>query len=372
MTATPTSSHPPRRIKRTIAIVFAILPLCSPILAAQAPAPSGVADRYDIVPVAKGVYAFVAPHAYGGIVNGNSTLVIGDSIALVVDAGHFPALTRKMIADIRRLTDRPVRYLVNSHWHSDHWMGNSEFRIAYPDVAIVSTRFTHDEMVKEWPATKAAQYTDTAAIVPRLRTVLKRQLPDDLRRYYEAMLADLPAASVAWRGLSDVYPNRLFDTRLVIDLGGRTAEVLFLGGGNTAGDAVVFVPDAKVVATGDLVVAPTPYAYPPAHAREWIATLGRLTRLGADVYVPGHGPVEHDTSYVHLIVEALTTLDAQVRSAVARGLDLKATQAAVDLSAIERQFTRGDPSLAAQFHIDFVTPAVQQAFTDAAAPSIKH
>ena len=345
-------------------IALAVQSLCPPVSAAQSPAPSGVADRYEIVPVAKGVYAFVAP-----LVNGNSTLIVGDSIALVVDAGSFPELTRKMIADIRRLTDRPVRYLVNSHWHYDHWIGNSEFRVAYPDVAIVSTQFTHDEMVSNWPTTKT-QFTDTA-VISRLHTVLARELSADLRRYYEATLADMPAALVAWRGVNDVYPNRIFDTRLVIDLGGRTAEVLFLGGGNTAGDAVVFVPDVKVVATGDLVVAPTPFANEPAHARDWIATLGRLTRLGAETYIPGHGPVEHDTSYVHLVGEALTTLDVQVRSAVARGLDLKATQAAVDLRAIERKFTHGDPSLAALFHIHFVNPGIQQAFADATVPPKK-
>ena len=78
----------------------------------------------------------------------NCTLVVGEDAALLVDSGQFPSLAERMVADVKKLTDKPVRYLVNTHWHFDHVWGNDVFRRAYPGLAIVSTEFTR-EMVGE-------------------------------------------------------------------------------------------------------------------------------------------------------------------------------------------------------------------------------
>lgn len=347
-----------------VALRVPLLLALSVTLEAQAPR-SGVAERYDLVRVADGVYTFVAPVAYGGLVNGNTTVVIGDSAVLMVDPGHFPALTRRMLADVRRLTNRPIRYVVNTHWHTDHWLGNAEVRTAFPNVEIISTAFTRAEMLKQWPSARQT-YTDTS-LGTRIRAFLTKHPPQDLQSYQEATLADLAAAEKAWAGFRDAYPTMTFNDSLTVHLGGRDVDVLFLGSGNTDGDAVVYVRDARAVATGDLVVFPVPYAYAPAHPAAWIKTLGRLTSLGATTYVPGHGPIERDTTYIHLVAEALASVDSQVRVAVQRGLDLKATQAAVDLKALEQRFTGGDPRLAALFHIGFESQAVTQAFADASS-----
>ena len=106
---------------------------------AQAPtAATSAAYAYTIEEVGPGVFAFVQPIQRGGLVSGNALAVVGDDGVVVVDTGHFPSLARKMIADIRRLTDKPVRYVVTTHWHPDHLFGNGAFKDAYPGVTFVA------------------------------------------------------------------------------------------------------------------------------------------------------------------------------------------------------------------------------------------
>ena len=89
-----------------------------------------------------GVYAFISPIGITPIVSGNSLVVIGDDAVVVVDTGQFPSLARAEIAEIQRLTPLPVRYIVTTHWHPDHWAGNGEFVRVYPGVSIIATENT--------------------------------------------------------------------------------------------------------------------------------------------------------------------------------------------------------------------------------------
>jgi cyclase len=141
--------------------------------------------------------------------------------------------------------------------------------------------------------------------------------------------------------------------------------VLHLGRGNTAGDAVVYVPDAKVLAAGDLLVAPTPFAF-GSYIREWPRTLDALAAIDATTIVPGHGPIMHDFSYAHHVRDALLEIDAQVTAAVAQGKTLEEAQAAVKLDAVAGGFAApGDEYRARAFEGAFVAPAVERAYQEA-------
>lgn len=95
----------------------------------------------------EGVYAFIAPDGVTPIVSGNTVVVVGDSSVLVVDPGQFPSMARHQIAEIRRLTSRPVRYVVNTHWHPDHWLGNGEYAREFPGVTFIATPHTREQML---------------------------------------------------------------------------------------------------------------------------------------------------------------------------------------------------------------------------------
>ena len=124
--------------------------MCIAIPAAQDQLPP-VFTTYDTVKLADGIYAFIAPEAGSAFVSGNSVLIVGADAALVVDSGHIPSLTKRMIADFTRLTDKPVRFLVNTHWHPDHVSGNSLYRDRWLGIAIVSTPGTQFELTRPDP-----------------------------------------------------------------------------------------------------------------------------------------------------------------------------------------------------------------------------
>src|SRR5262249_23514337 len=119
---------------------------------AAAPAgvpPAGPPTRTPAVPadpaswhmerVSDGVYAYLGPPGVTPIVSGNSVVIVGDDGVIVVDTGQLPSIARREIDEIRKLTDRPVRYVVTTHWHPDHWVGNGEFHRAYPGAIFVAT-----------------------------------------------------------------------------------------------------------------------------------------------------------------------------------------------------------------------------------------
>src|SRR5688500_3352045 len=103
--------------------------------------PPSLADAqlapYRVRELAPGVHAVVREMVPRGISDSNVLIIINDTDVVVVDANIFPASAREMIAEVRKLTTKPVRYLVNTHWHSDHHYGNHAWQLAFPGVEIV-------------------------------------------------------------------------------------------------------------------------------------------------------------------------------------------------------------------------------------------
>lgn len=349
-------------------------------LAATAPSPAAaqVAPRYGPVfegsameRLAEGVYAFIAPDSKTAYFNGNTLVVAGDDGVLVVDSGDALTATRKTIAEIKRLTPLPVRYLVNTHWHWDHTLGNGEYRAAFPGVTIISTTATRDLMDTRGRANLA----DSIAAIPPYLDSLRQALDSGKRRdgtplapadreSIQAQLDDLGRGLQCYKDARVTLPDVTFDRELTVRLGSRAVTLMAFGPGNTPGDAVVYVPDARVVASGDLIVAPTPFAYDSA-ILEWPAAMRRLMALDAAIIVPGHGPVMRDWTYARMITEVLESIGGQVRSAVARGLSLEDARKAVDVAALRARLIGADPILARNFDQFFLAQAVDAAFKDA-------
>src|SRR5215467_16286040 len=139
---------------------------------AHAAEPKFVNEEYDLQKVADGVYSFIAPESDSGVVQSNCTLIIGEDAALVADTGQFPSLAERMVADIKKLTSKPVRYIVNTHWHFDHVWGNGVFRSAYAGTAIISTEFTRELVEDQGPKTIAKQPPINTAQAANLRKII--------------------------------------------------------------------------------------------------------------------------------------------------------------------------------------------------------
>ena len=339
---------------------------------AAAPAMEFPAERmYRVVDAGPGVVSFIAAETSGPIPSGNVTAVIGDDGVLVVDSGRFPTLARRMIAEIKRRTDKPVRYVVHTHWHLDHIAADGEFRKAFPDAVFVATDFTRRKMLeKQAPYLRDVEKND-AGYVQQLEDFVAggkkgngQPLTADDRKYLDGEVADIRLEAAELAGAPLVEPRLTFDNTLTVHLGKREVRVEFLGAGNTAGDTVVLVPDAKVAVVGDLLVAPTPYGY-GCHPASWIETLGKLQKIDVAAIVPGHGPVMRDWSYAAKVQAVLEEIRRQVGGAVKSGASLEDTRQRVDVARFEKEFAGDDYAKRKAFRDFFVASAVERAYQEA-------
>lgn len=329
-----------------------------------APIPD-VTTSYETVKAGEGIWAFIAPEPKSALVSGNCVAIIGDDGVLVVDTGMIPSLTRRMIGEIRSKTDKPVRYVVNTHWHWDHNLGNFVYRDEFPGVTIISTAFTRQAMT-EYSAKMLDLYqTKGAAFILGLRNQLESGTnPDGSPMSAEQKEAQTVLLHDTEAGVPEIQkgrielPNQTFGETLTIYLGKREVDIRFLGRANTAGDAVVYVPDAKVLMTGDLLVGPIPFAT-GAYVPEWINAMKKLDSIDATVIVPGHGPVERDKSHLHAITALLESVLVQVQQGVQQDLPLEEIRKKVDIAADRDRLTAGIASRRRNFHDYFELPVVE-------------
>ena len=326
---------------------------------------------HETVKVADGVYAFISAESNNAIVSGNSVAIVGDDSVLVVDSGNFPSETRKIIAEIRQLTPLPVRYLVHTHWHRDHTDGDSEYRATFPNVSIISTPYTRkmiadramknlEEEIKMGP--------DYASYLRKLaqdgKDGSRKVLSAEEKTYNSDFEESIDAAVAEFKQVKLLLPDETFDENLDVHLGKREVQLKFLGRGNTGGDAVIYVPDAKVVMAGDLLVYPTPYVF-DSYFSDWIQTLGKLKAIGATTIVPGHGPVQHNNDYIDLVSSLLQSFNSQVQQAVRQNLSLDETRKKVDVASFEKQFAGDNPNRRRNFEAYFLGMAVERAYKEA-------
>jgi len=352
--------------------VFAHIPvLCFLLIASQAHAKNGPNHTYHTVQVADGVVAFIASESNTDIVSGNCIAIIGNDGVLVVDSTSFPSHARQIIAEIKQMTNQPIRFLVHTHWHPDHILGDGEFRASFPEIAIIGTSFTQKAIAELAPkyiksiAERGAEYgASFRKQVREGKSEDGKPLTDADKKYYLDCADDIDFAVPEYKQYKTILPNVAFDDALTIRLGKREVRLLFLGRGNTTGDAVIFVPDAGVVMTGDLLVAPTPYSY-GSFLTDWIKTLAKVKALGATSIVPGHGPVEHDTAYLDLVSSVLQSVNSQVQAAVAKHLSLEDTRKQLDLAAFREKFCGKDHDREIAFQAGFVDQAVERAYREA-------
>jgi cyclase len=353
--------------------------LCLFLLAAfAAPAAAvGQAGNFELVKLAEGVYVARRTEPAGLTVNANSVFIINEADVVVVDATLTPGTAREALAALRKLTDRPVRYVVNTHWHDDHVMGNAVFREAFPGADFIA----HERTREYLPATglKNRQMAMSPGGYPGFIGALRRRLeknesvfggPLDEEeraviksdiRIAERYMAENPTAAV-------VLPTVTLRERLTLHRGGRVIDILHLGRGHTSGDIVVHLPGEGIVVAGDLVIHPVPYVgNPQSHPGDWGETLEKLLALKHTMIVPGHGPVLRDDGYVRLMSRLFTSMHGQVAAAAARGETLEQVRKGVNLEEFRKQFA-GDSRVRRDIFDSYVLGAgLAAAYADATA-----
>jgi outer membrane protein assembly factor BamB len=282
--------------------------------------------------LASGVYLYqTAPYGVG--LDGNSIAVIGNDAVLIFDTNGTPSAAEAVLADLRTLTTTPVRYIVNSHWHWDHWYGTQVYRAAFPEAQVIAHEKTRQMMagpaiefnrpgmesqipgyLKDLEAriAKAEAETPQPANLPRLRQALA-----EARFFFDQK------SSVRF-----VIPDRTFTSSLTLDLGGREVQVRHHDRAVTPGDAFLYLPAEKILVTGDLLVNPVTFAL-SSYPTTWLATLEHLDAIDASLIVPGHGAPLRDETLLHATMEVFRILLREGKAAKAKGTDADTAREAI-------------------------------------------
>ncbi len=284
-------------------------------------------DRFDNFRMRQGVpteLKQVAPDLYFlyDDLSSNSAFLVTDEGVLVIDTRQHPAHGRDLIERIRKITDKPVKWVINTHAHGDHFYGNPAFK------AVGATIIAHRDVA--------------AGMVKNEQLEFKRRLA-----FFKSLQLD-PAE------VKTVLPDVTFDSRVTIKLGGRVVEIMYLGPGQNPGDTLVYFPHARALYVGG------PFAnhnwsnmsFTPS-MDGWIAMLQRIAAMdNVDLFLPGHGDVG---TRADVLDEAkmLSEVQAGVKAAIAAGMSREEIVKNLRFPrfANRRNYDRIDVFLEALYHL---------------------
>lgn len=303
------------------------------ILLAAAP-PLAAEELFELKPVADGVYAAIAKPATK--VNCNGAVILLDDGVLVVDTFSKPSAARALMEQIKSVTPKPVKYVVDTHFHWDHYYGNEVYLGAWPaGVEIISSEVTRQNIEQRGIPRVKREILEVPKEIETLKADLakaadatkKAEIQENLRQT-EAYRAELKAMRVT-------LPTLTFDRSLMLYQKSRTVEILYLGKGHTDGDAVVYLPKEKVIITGDALHGWTPYmgdSYP----YDWIRMLEATEKLDFDYIIGGHGGVMRGKGQFQMWEQYFRDLLAETAAAYAQGATLEETRQRVAATLVPK------------------------------------
>jgi cyclase len=247
-----------------------------------------ISDHFVVQRIAHGVYAAIAREEGAAFCN-SGIVDLGDR-TLVFDTFETPRAAEDLAMAVEQLTGRPANYVVNSHFHPDHWFGNQVFA----DRAIlIATGKTREQMFDVADEIRGYQREPgrLEEILREKRAELEAATDERRRAILRLMLTRWQYALESLSSLEFRFPSQVFDRRLAFYGTERRAELITKGGGHTSSDTYLLLPDDGVLFMGDLgFFQREPYMThcdPPA----WLAQLEEMEQSDIETFVPGHGPL---------------------------------------------------------------------------------
>jgi cyclase len=327
-----------KRLLLTIALVA--------LSAGAWPAQTISEKAFRVEKLGDGGYAFLRSDPPSLWFTPNNGLIVGKRYAIVIDSNISSSHTREILAAVRRITSKPVRYVVNTHWHEDHIIGDHVYKEAFPDVKFVGHRSMVNDLATTGANNRKGSLEHGGGFIKSLRASITSgkslagtAMTDEERLGYASDITLVEAYLAEAGTVPIVMPDVLVDDKLELDRdNGVQVQVLFLGKAHTGADLAVYVPDKRIAFSGDLTAWPVPLVGSTAYPLDYAATLEKLAALKADVFVPGHGPVMRDGTYIRLMIDLLNSIKEQVTAAVAAGKSLDETRKSVDLERFKQRF----------------------------------
>jgi len=245
--------------------------------------------------LAPDIYAYI--QSKGTWYWSNAGFIVGKDYVVVVDSLSTVGLTQRFKDEIRKVTDKPIRYLINTHHHGDHTYGNHVF----VGATIISHGYCRRQVI------------GAGVIDPNL---LNAMFPE-----------------FEFRGIAATPASITFDSQLTLHVDGLEVRLLHLGLGHTADDIIVHLPEEGVIFAGDFIfLYSTPVSMEGSFAG-WLKNLDAMAKLGAKAYVPGHGPV-CGAEGLNLCRDYLVLVQGEAKKRFDKGMTVEEAAKDIDL----RQF----------------------------------
>jgi glyoxylase-like metal-dependent hydrolase (beta-lactamase superfamily II) len=300
---------------------------------ARALAPTVAGPKlFDIEKVADGVYLAVA--RVRRMINSSSAVFVGSRDVLVVDSQAHPSVTAALINQIRKeVTTKPVRYVVNTHFHDDHVQGNSAYVArGGGKVDFIAHTATAELMAQEVPSRLQSTLKGIPSQIEKAQELVARATSAEEKAFWGNEIRQMLAFQAEMKSFSLELPTITFDQSHVITDRAHDLHIEFHGRAHTAGDVIVFCPQKRVMASGDMILGTLPYM-PDGYPKAWPRTIDSVGRLEFDKILPAHGPLLGRNRMVNQR-DFIDEANERVAEARKAGLSLEETRKVVTVESL--------------------------------------
>ncbi|MBV8732485.1 MAG: MBL fold metallo-hydrolase [Acidobacteriia bacterium] len=306
---------------------------------ARAQAPTATANLFDIEKVAEGVFAALAKPA--ALTNCNAAIFVLSRDVLVVDAHSKPSAAAALIAQIKKeVTDKPVRYLVNTHFHWDHTQGDAAYKKANPQVRIIASDATKQILSQSQRDRLKESLDSVPSLIEAAKSRLSRAKTEQERDWANEQIRQLTAYEAEMKSYPLELPTFTFAKNHIIKDASGDLELAFHGKAHTAGDIQVFSPARKAVASGDAIIGFLPNIN-DGYPRPWPATIDSVAAWKFDQIIAGHGPVQHGRDRMGQFRNYIEDLSGRVERAKKAGTPLAELQKSITPASLPTMQTGG-------------------------------
>jgi cyclase len=311
----------------------------------RAQARTASAGLFDIQKVADGVYfALAHPQA---LTNCNAAIFVNSQDVLVVDAHSKPSAAASLLAQIQKeVTTKPVRYLVNTHFHWDHTQGDRAYRATGAKVEIIASEATKQLLAQNARNRLKDSLAGVPQIIDGLEARAAKASSPSQKEFYQQQIQQAKAYLDEMKDFVPELPDITFAQSHVIKDPAHDLHIEFHGRAHTAGDVVVFCPQKRAVATGDAIIGFLPNIA-DGYPRDWPRTIDSIGQLTASRILPGHGPVQPDHQRAIQMRNYIEELTGLVESAKKAGKTLAEIQKAITFSSVKTLAADGYSSYSA-------------------------
>lgn len=326
---------------------------------------------FEVVRVNDHVIVFKTLGSGDDIVHGNATVLLGKNGSIWIDTFGDAYIAAKAIEAYRQLSDLPVRYIVNTHWHYDHIMGNHLIKKMFPHAEIITHNYTRTQIDTRVPRYIAENsIAETNKLIDTFTMNIQTGRIDDTTRLSDYLRGNRYPRTLALLkhfvknySLDFAYePVSLsFSDSLVIQLDSLKVLLFHAGKANTPGDVMIHVPQMNLLITGDVLVSPIPYAF-GSNQESWIGVLAEIVSMDLSIIVPGHGDIMYNKNYITRLQALFKSHYQLVKDKMQGGLSLKSILQNISMPGAEKEWAGDDEERKWTFKNYFLIPATKSVF----------